>query len=311
MTSIDDNFIQPFQLDASTFRGRAVCMGDVLNDIMSAHDYPYPVAHMVAEAVTITLLLSTMLKYEGVFTLQAKGDGPVAMIVADITSNGDVRGCASYDADRLEAARVSLQALETPEGSVNHLAQYLGKGHIAFTVDQAGGQDRYQGIVELKGSSLVDCVQHYFAQSEQIATGIKLAAGLRDGVWRSGGIMLQNIPDSDGNAEGAADSNVAEDDWRRSMVFLDSASDDELLSPDLPLGDLLFRLFHEDGVRVYDRQGVQKQCRCDLGRVENVVRSLPDDDVTYLIKDDKIEVSCEFCGELYKLDPADFVKPPA
>jgi len=296
-----DNFILPFQLEKSALRGRAVRLGSVLDDILTAHDYPYPVAHLVAEVVTVTMLLSSMLKYEGIFTLQAKGDGPISMIVADMTSSGDIRGCASYDAERLEVSRQALQALKTPEGSQNHLAQYLGQGYLAFTVDQGG--ERYQGIVELKGASLVDCVQHYFTQSEQIKTGIHLSAGLRDGAWRAGGIMFQHIPEDDGNRETPL-GNLDQDDWRRSMILLNSAKDDELLATDMEASDLLFRLFHEDGVIIYDGQTVQKQCRCDQQRVENAVRGLSGDDVGFLMKDGVIEADCEFCGTSYTVDPA-------
>ena len=298
-----DNLIQPFQIEQTALRGRAVSIGDELDSILQAHNYPYPVAHMVAETLVLTMLLSSMLKYEGIFTLQAKGDGPMSMLVSDMTSKGDLRACATFDPDRLEVAREALSALKTPEGSQNHLAQYLGQGHMAFTVDQTGQHDRYQGIVALEGSSLVDCVQHYFVQSEQIRTGIKIAAGLRDGKWRGGGIMVQVMPENDGNQEDVQVSNVHEDDWRRSMTLMGSCTDDELLDPDLPINDLLFRLFHEDGVRIYDPLTVQKRCRCDAQRVENVIASLPEDERDYLVKDGFIEVVCEFCAQTYRLNP--------
>ena len=228
----DDDVIQNFQLDSSSLRGRAVRLGPVLNDILAAHDYPNPIAHLVAETVALSLLLSSMLKFDGIFTLQAKGDGPVDLLVADVTSAGEVRGCAHYDAERLEHAREQLSALKADESARNHLAQYLGKGYIAFTVDQGEHKERYQGIVELQGSSLIDCVQHYFNQSEQINTGVKMAIGQRDGVWRGGGIMLQEMPDDDGYSE-LSKGNMDEDDWRRAMILMESATDDELLDADL------------------------------------------------------------------------------
>lgn len=298
-----DNIIQPFQIEHTSLRGRGVTIGEELDKILQAHNYPYPVAHMVAETLVLTMLLSSMLKYDGIFTLQAKGDGAMSMLVSDMTSKGDLRACATFDPERLEVSREALSALKTPEGSENHLAQYLGQGHMAFTVDQVGQRDRYQGIVALEGSSLVDCVQHYFAQSEQIRTGIKVAVGLRDGKWRGGGIMLQAMPENDGNQENVQVSNVHEDDWRRSMVLLGSCTEDELLNPDLPIDDLLFRLFHEDGVRVYDPLTVQKKCRCDTQRVENVVASLPEEERHFLVKDGAIEVVCEFCSNTYRLNP--------
>jgi len=300
----DDNLIQPFSLDVSNLRGRSVRLGSVMDEILAAHDYPNVVAHLVAEATTLALLLSSMLKYEGIFTLQAQGDGPVKMVVADVTTGGDVRACASFDAERIEHSAKQVNALRSKEKSQNHLAQLLGKGYIAFTVDQGGNTDRYQGIVELKGSSLVDCVQHYFTQSEQIQTGIKMAAGQRDGQWRSGAIMLQHLPE-EGGTRGV--SNVVDldaDDWARAMVLLDTASEDELLSPELPNADLLYRLFHEEGPRVYETQVVQKKCRCDEQRVENVLLTMSDEERDYMVKDGKISMRCEFCSTQYTFDPA-------
>ena len=138
----DDDVVQGFQLDTSSLRGRAVRLGSVLNDILEPHAYPNPVAHLVAETVTLALLLSSMLKYEGVFTLQIKGDGPVDLVVADVTSAGEVRACAHFDDERLEQARQQLAGLKATESSRNHLAQYLGKGYIAFTVEQGEPVER-------------------------------------------------------------------------------------------------------------------------------------------------------------------------
>ena len=297
----EDNLIQTFQLEASEIRGRAVRLGSLLNDILEPHNYPEPVAHLVAETITLALLLSSMLKYEGIFTLQTKGDGPVKMLVADVTSDGHVRGCASFDPERLQHAQEQLAALETKESSQNHLAQYLGKGYIAFTVDPKANEERYQGIVELKGSSLVDCVQHYFNQSEQIGTGIKMAVGKRGKIWRAGGIMLQHMPEAGKNIAGGV-SNTREDDWRRSMILLDTATEQEMLDPSLPVNDLLFRLFHEEGVRVYTPDHLIAKCRCSEERVENMLVMMQGEEVDYMAKNGKIEVKCEFCSRDYSFD---------
>ncbi len=294
----DDNVIQPFQLDASNLRGRMVRVGDVLHNILQAHDYPEPVAHLLAETVTLCSLLSSMLKYEGIFTLQAQGDGPVQMLVSDITSEGMLRGCASFDEERVLQVLESMKALNKIKGSDNYLAQLLGAGYIAFTVDQGDKAERYQGIVELKGSSIVDCVQHYFEQSEQIGTGIKISVGKRDGLWRSGGIMLQNLPEDNVNSE-AGMSNADEDDWRRSMILLGSSRDEELLDPDLHSNTLLRRLFHEEEVRVYEASAVFKGCRCDEDRVKNMIMTMPQEDRDYMAKEGEIKMRCEFCSHEY------------
>ncbi len=297
---MDDDVIQPFQLESSFLRGRVVRMGDAIDQVLSAHDYPNPVAHLVAETMSLTLLLSSMLKYDGVFTLQAQGDGPVSMLVADVTSGGIVRACASFDEERLEQARVQLSALKAEESAQNHLAQYLGKGHIAFTVDQAG-HERYQGIVELKGASLIDCVRHYFNQSEQMGMGIKMAVGQRDGRWRTGGIMIQHMMEDNQNAQ-AGVGNLGEDDWRRAMVFLDTCTEDELLDVEINPNALLTRLFHEEGVRVFDPISLQKGCRCDEGRVKNVLYTMPAEDLEYMAKKNKISMRCEFCSTDYEFE---------
>lgn len=302
-----DNFFQTFELESSNLRGRVVRLGSVLNDILSAHDYPLPIAHLVGEMVTLTVLLSSMLKYDGIFTLQTQGDGPLKMLVSDIIAGNIVRGCASFDAERFERARQQLSALKTIEGNNNNLAQYLGKGYMAFTVDQGNAYDRYQGIVELKGASLVDCVQHYFSQSEQIGTGIKMSIGVRDGVWRAGGIMLQHLPEDQKNTQ-AGIGNVQEDDWRRAMILLNTWTDDEALDKDIESESLLFKLFHEEGVVVYDKHALSKGCRCDEERVFNILKTMNEDDIRYMTVDGNITMTCEFCSTAYKFSLNEVLK---
>lgn len=301
----DDDLIKPFILESSNFRGRSVRLGSVLNDILDPHDYPKPVAHLVAETLTLALMLSSMLKFDGIFTLQAQGDGPVNMLVADVTSKGKVRACASFNEERLEHSRLQLSAMKSVESSQNHLAQYLGKGHIAFTVDQPD-KERYQGIVELKGSSLVSCVQHYFTQSEQIGTGIKMAVGQRDGKWRSAGIMLQKMPEEESVRFQTNLANLDEDDWQRSMIFLDSCTEEELLDPELTPNELLLRLFNEEGVRVFEPKGLIKECRCSEERVETVLKMMTVDDREYMEKDGVLALKCEFCSKEYTFNAKEF-----
>lgn len=298
-----DNIIIPFQLERSNLRGRIVRMGAPLHEIITAHSYPEPVSHLVAEAVTLSLCLSSMLKYDGIFTLQAQGDGPVGMLAADVRTPAFIRGCASFNEERVEHARERLAAMSNLESSENHLAQYLGKGYIAFTVDQGENAERYQGIVELEGASLIDCVQHYFRQSEQIATGIRMAVGSRNDQWRGTAIMLQNMPDDDQGYQPLDTTKSEDDDWLRSMVLMQSATEEELLDKNLSSEELLFRLFHEEGVRVYEPLEIVRECRCSLEKVQNVIRLLPDDDREYMIKDGRIELTCEFCSKTYGLNP--------
>jgi molecular chaperone Hsp33 len=254
------------------------------------------VAELLAEMLALAAALSAGLKYEGVFTLQTKGDGPVRLMVADVTSGGDVRGYAQFDAGRLAALKGSSR-------SVPHL---LGAGYLAFTVDQGSHSERYQGLVELTGATLVDCVHHYFRQSEQIPTGIKIAVGREpgpEGAWRAGVLMLQRLPQGSPSEE--AVDEATEDSWRRSLSFMASATAAELLDPGLAPNDLLYRLFHEDGVRVFRPADLRAGCRCSRERVTEVLRSLPRAEVKDLMVDGEIVVTCEFCNTRYRFPEAE------
>lgn len=292
-----DNFVQSFELESSRIRGRIVRLGGTLDGILNAHkDYPEDVLQLTGETLTLCVMLSSMLKYEGIFTLQAQGDGPVSMLVADVTSSGKVRACGAFKQERLAA-----------ESHTGNLAGLLGKGHMAFTVDQGDNTDRYQGIVELKPESLIGSVQHYFTQSEQILTGMVMKVGRSDGQWRACGIMLQQMPEDAANYN-KDESNIHEDDWRRTMILLSSVKDEEMLDPSLSANDLLYRLFNEEGVRVHEAQALVHECRCSPERVETMLAGMPDEDIDDMVVDGKIIMTCEFCSRDYTLDPAKFKK---
>lgn len=305
---LSGDVIRPFQLEVSSLRGRIVRMDKVLDSILDAHDYPQIVSQLLAETVTLCALLSSMLKYDGVFTLQTHGDGPVSMLVADMSSDGAIRGCASFDAARVFEMQKDILKSNAP------LTLLLGKGHIAFTVDQGDNTDRYQGIVELRGKSLTECVQHYFSQSEQIDTGIKIAVNKDTDKWRAAGLMLQQMPEEGGEetrekgVKPPTISNRDEDDWRRAMAFLDSCKDEELLSEDLHGHDILIRLFHEEGVRVFDPIELHHECRCSIEKVENIVRMMSQDERNDMANDDDLSMTCEFCSKEYELSD-DILKP--
>ena len=291
-----DDLVQPFQIDPFGLRGRLVRLGPLLDEILTRHAYPEPVAALLGEAIALAAALSGALKYDGVFTLQTKGDGPVHLLVADVTSDGAVRGYAQYDAAKLERARAQGEVT----GSVPRL---LGAGHLAFTVDQGEHTDRYQGIVELQGASLAECAHHYFRQSEQVEAGLKVAvARLPDAEgaprWRAGSLMVQRLP-PEGEAERRE---AAEEGWRRAVILMSSSTSAELVDPELAPEALLFRLFHEDGVRVYRRHVLAARCRCSRERVERVLRMLPADELAAMKVDGKVIVTCQFCSAGYGFD---------
>jgi molecular chaperone Hsp33 len=241
----------------------------------------------VAEAIAATALLASLLQYDGVFTLQARGDGPVSLLVADVTSGGDVRAYARFDADRVAA----LEA-----GGARNL---LGEGYLAFTVDQGDASENYQGIVALTGDALSQSVAHYFEQSEQLPTTTKLAARHYPDGWRAGAILIQRLPEDDAGRIVKPPSEE-EEDWRRANILLNTVAEVELLDRTLHLNNLLFRLFHEEQVRVFAPSAVQRGCRCSADRVERVLRSIPDDELDDLKIDGHIVVTCEFCGTEYR-----------
>lgn len=291
-----DNLVLPFQIDAQGLRGRLVRLGGALDAILTRHDYPAPVAQLLGEALVLAAALAATLKYDGVFTLQTKGDGPVAMMVADVTTAGAMRGYAQVDRDKLQAA------LARPGPSIEDdpVPRLLGAGYLAFTVDQGADTERYQGIVELTGATLSDCMHHYFRQSEQFQAAINLAVGQVEAGgskrWRGGAVMIQRLPDAHG-----ADLDENEEGWRNAMVMMASSTRRELLDAALPPEALLYRLFHESGVRVYREKLVNDSCRCSRDRVVGMLRGLPRDDLADLKIDGQFVVTCEFCNRHYPI----------
>ncbi len=296
------DLVQPFLLESSGIRGDLVRLGAVAEHIVTRHAYPGPLAGLLVEMLTLTAMLSSMMKYDGVFSLQTSGDGPVRLMVSDMTSKGHLRGYAGFDAARL-AAVVGGVAIEAEAGAeiAPGVAALLGQGHLAYTVDQGPDMERYQGIVALSGATLADCLQHYFLQSEQIQTGLVVACGNAGGAWRAAGLILQRLPEEAGRAAVA----VPDDDaWRRAMVLQASCTEAELLDPGLPVDTLLYRLFHEEGVRVFRRRPLVARCRCARTRLEETLRSLPRAEIADLRVDGEVIVTCEYCNRRYRFDDA-------
>lgn len=281
------DFVLPFQFESNHLRGRLVRVGPALDLILHQHAYPKAVGKLLAEAVVIAASLGTSLKYEGVFTLQAKGDGPVRMLVVDVTNKGGLRAYAQF----------------TEKDLADHVsdARLLGKGYLAFTVDQNKKNDRYQGIVELQNRSLSEAVQHYFRQSEQLRTGIMVQVECdAKGRWHGGGLILQQMPREGGIVYDS--TTVIDDDWHRAMLLMGTCTSEELTDPLLSPHDLLYRLFHEEGVRVYEPLHFKHECRCSSQRVENMLSSLPREEIEKLAVDDIVEVTCEFCNRHYRFE---------
>lgn len=288
----DDSHVKTFHLQLANLRGRIVRLSGVLQDILQPLNYPEPVERLVSETIVLTTMLSSMLKYEGIFILQAQGNGPVTRLVADITSKGDIRATAGFDLEKLAAL---------PQGEPLTLQQLMGEGYLAFTVDQGEYSDRYQGIVKLEGNNLQDCIHHYFEQSEQIGTAIRMAVQRDEkGLWQAGAIMLQHMPDHSNIPQ---DAKPVPENWNRAKILLDTCKEDELLDPRLHDDTLLFRLFHEEGIVVYPAQAITKACRCTAERLQNVLLMLSPEDKQDIVVDGQIVMTCEFCNKDFCFDP--------
>lgn len=312
--SIDDA-VTPFEVASLDLRGRLVRLGPMVDEILSKHAYPLPVAKLLGEAIVLTVMLGSSLKMKGRFILQAQTDGPVGLLVVDYTTPGHVRACARYGAPGVEAL---VAAGEATSGNL------LGKGHLAMTIDQGENTQRYQGLVALDGVSLEDAAHEYFLRSEQIPTRVRLAVaeeimpgtGAGSHRWRAGGVMLQFLPKSQARAqtdlhpgdapEGLEVAPVIEDDaWVQGRALLETVEDIELIDPELSSERLAYRLFHEPGVRVFNAQEVKAQCSCSRDAVEAMLKSFSQDDRDHMVEDGRISVTCEFCSSTYVFQPED------
>jgi molecular chaperone Hsp33 len=287
-----------------------------VDTILTSHDYPPPVAKLLGEAIVLTVMLGSALKFDGRFILQTQSDGPVRMLVADFTAPGSVRACARFDAPRVAAA---IAAGEASPGKL------LGRGHLAMTIDQGAELGRYQGLVPLDGDNLEQAAHEYFARSEQIPTRVRLAVaeefvagehGARRR-WRAGGLLLQFLPNSSERARqadldpgdappGTVLHAIPEDDaWVEGRSMVATVDDIELIDPDLSSERLAYRLFHERGVRVFRAAPVEAHCSCSRQSVETMLKSFPQEDRDDMVEDGRITVTCEFCSSTYVFAPAE------
>lgn len=290
VTADGDNVILSFQLASGLVRGRMVRLGSAVQTILDGHDYPPRVGALLAESLALAAVLAGSLKYDGIFTLQTQGDGPVSLVVADVTSDGALRGYARFDADQLAQAATG-----------DPVPNLLGKGYLAFTVDQGLKAERYQGIVELDGATLADCARSYLLQSEQLDSKVALVSQpSADGQgWRTAALMIQRMP---ANHSGAPilTSEDADEAWRTACILMASVTPAEMLAADLPGEHLLHRLFHSERLTVWEGKGLQARCRCSQHGVVRMLQSIPRAEIESL-KDDagKVSITCEFCQTTY------------
>jgi len=298
---VPDDAVTAFQIEGEPVRGRLARLGPAIDEILRGHDYPEPVANLLGEACALAALVGSNLKFDGRLIIEARGDGPVRFVVADYDTSGGLRGYCGFDAGQVAAATT---------GFVRPGAKsLLGKGHFMMTVDQGPDMDRYQGVTAIEGETLALCAEQYFAQSEQTPTRVRLAVGQArqadGGQWRAGGMLIQSVAEDD--ARGSTT-----EAWVRTQAFFETVGEDELIDPELSSQQLLFRLFHEDGVRVFGSQPLRAFCRCSQERIETVLKSFePAERAEMVEADGKIHVTCEYCSKRYSVAPAELAAAEA
>lgn len=314
LARIPDDLVLPFHLSASRMNGRVLRLGPVVETILSAHDYPEPVSHALGDALALTALAATGLKFDsrytdGRFILQTKTDGPLGFMVVHFDRPGQLRGYASVGTARRD---------EVAKSGRGDQGALVGHGHLAMTIDPGGPLDSYQGITPLQGEPLVAAAQTYFRQSEQLPTFLKLAVARHFAggkwSWRAGGLMLQYIPKVGGEAtpqsQAEAEARDAgltgedDDDWQRVRLLAETVEDHELLDPMLAPERLLYRLFHEEGVHVLPALPLSATCRCSAERIRMFLTRFGAGELSEMRESDgQIRVTCEFCARQYRFRP--------
>ena len=304
MTDVSDAFtlkdgaVYPFQIENASVRGRYARLGlESMDPILRRHAYPDDVARLVGEAVAVAALIGASLKAKGRLIVQAEGDGPVSMLVGEFAGEGDLRGYARFDAKRIDAARRDLGFGRMP------LKSALGEGAFAVSFLPEGGAQPYQSVASLEGETLAAVAEKHFQQSEQIPTRLRISVAEIDrpgepSQWRAGAALLQQIaPD--------ATRGDTEEDWSRAAILFETLEDDELADPELTPAALLHRLYHEDGVRVFEPLLVRDQCTCSPDRVAAVLQKTPlDERLDMADPDGLLRAKCQFCSREYVLDPS-------
>lgn len=293
-----DDLVAAFQLEGRPVRGRVARLGPLIDEILSAHAYPEPVARLLGETLLLAVLVGDSLKIDGRLIIQAQGDGPAPLVIADYDTGGEVRGYAKVVPERLSQL---LERDRRPGASA-----LLGAGDFAMTIDRGPDFERYQSRAPIEGASLAEVAQTYFERSEQVPTRIRLSVAQsvdRDGArWRAGGVLLQQIAGD----EFRGDTDEA---WETARTLLETVGDDELADPDLSAGGMLYRLFHEEGVRIFTPLDLAKRCTCSHARIARIMASFPREDMAEMGEEDgRVRVTCEFCNRAFALTQAEIAE---
>ncbi len=284
--------LTPFMLEGGAVRGRVARIGDAANIILTRYDYPKQVAQLLGELLVVAALLSANLKQAGIFTLQIRGKGLIPLIVVDAVFGGALRGFAEVSAEAAEK-------INAMKGGYSPRALVGDDAYLAITFDPGDEMQRYQGIVALEGDSIAEALTNYFTHSEQLEVEVRLAVE-KNGAWGAGGMMVERMPDAQLLA--TEESNEA---WRYARAMFATIQNDELLDPLLDAPNFLYRLFHEEGVRVYPAHPLSVGCRCSRERIHSLLMSMSLEDRAEMVVNGKIDVHCQFCNKSQIFSPQD------
>lgn len=303
-----DDLIVPFKAVKAGARGRLIRLGGMVDQILSGHDYPEPVSLFLGEAIALTAIIGSALKFDGKLILQTKTDGPIHMLVVDYSTPGILRAYASFD----------NAVVQEKEGEELDLKTWLGEGYLALTIDQGPDMERYQGIVAIEADNLGQVAEDYFRQSEQIPSLVRLSVAKHymsepdergeHWHWRAGGLMVQYLTQEGGRSEFVEDPLAFEsEDWNRARILGETVEQHELLDPELAPERLLFRLYHEEGVRIFEPIDVKAGCTCSRERVQAMLSRFSDAERREMVeRQGEIAVNCEFCNKHYVFGLDDF-----
>lgn len=295
--------LQPFTLENAAVRGRIVRLGQSIDAILTRHAYPDAVSQLLGEAMCVASVLAANLKYTGIITIQMKGNGPIRLLVVDAAAE------RYNESDQLEAIALRGYAELKEGGSMptepTPSALMGDESYLAITYDPGRGMQRYQGVVALEGNNLSDALSAYFIQSQQLDVVFKLAVDKAGESWVAGGLMVERIA-SEGGTEQGADTHEA---WQEALAYVGTVKPEELLDPELPLSDLLFRLFHEAGVRVTAPVALLDKCRCSRPRIQDLLLSMPVEERADMVLDGTVSVHCQFCNTTERFAPQELELP--
>ena len=294
--TLDDDIVASFQLEHSSVRGRVARLGDfTVDSILKRHDYPRWAAHALGEALTLAVLTAATLKFDGEILVQAEGDGPISLLVAEARTDGGLRGYLRLNQSRWDAM------IADSDGKRPNVKSMIGRGVLGLMIIQDNPNIQpYQGVVPLDGETIADCAAHYFEQSEQIPTHIRLSVGEIEETggtrrWRAGGAIIQQVAADEARGDTA-------EDWDHASALFETLSELELVDPKLTSDRLLYRLFHEQGVRMEPPAQLRDECTCSEERLKTTLSSMPKQELKEMAEDDgSLVADCQFCGRIYRI----------